>query len=181
VRKLAFKKNCFLDPALCWLSAFRGQKSKVKSQTKHTLNPSPQSKPRGLSDGRAGGNTTYRVLEVDAALDELPAAPGHDGDLHPPPADGKPRQRGRVGGGGGGGGGGDGVGLLLSPAGVAVERRGDGAAREWTGGGGVFVLIPRERGAGPCAGGGRWSWTRLNLRRNLCVCLINFWLCLLPL
>lgn len=27
--------------------------------------------------------TTYRVLELDAAPDHLPAAPGHDGHLHP--------------------------------------------------------------------------------------------------
>lgn len=26
---------------------------------------------------------TYRVLELDAAPDHLPAAPGHDGHLHP--------------------------------------------------------------------------------------------------
>jgi len=32
---------------------------------------------------RSGSGSTYRFLEVDAALDDLPAAPGHDGDLHP--------------------------------------------------------------------------------------------------
>jgi hypothetical protein len=31
----------------------------------------------------SGSGSTYRFLEVDAALDDLPAAPRHDGDLHP--------------------------------------------------------------------------------------------------
>lgn len=97
---------------------------------------------------RKGGSTTYRVLEVDAALDDLPAAPGHDGDLHPP-AGGKPRQSGER------------ERETTRTAAACgrgrgdVERSGDGTAREWTGGGGVFD--PRGGEVGPRAGGGRWT------------------------
>ena len=102
----------------------------------------------GRAGGREGGSTTYRVLEVDAALDDLPAAPGHDGDLHPP-AGGKPRQSGES------------ERETTRTAAACgrgrgdVERSGDGTAREWTGGGGVFD--PRGGEVGPRAGGGRWT------------------------
>jgi len=38
-----------------------------------------------------------------------------------------------------------------------VERRGDGTAREWTGGGGVFDPAAGAGVVGPRAGGGRWA------------------------
>lgn len=40
--------------------------------------------------------TTYRVLELDAAPDHLPAAPGHDGHLHPAAHRERERERARA-------------------------------------------------------------------------------------
>jgi hypothetical protein len=49
--------------------------------------PGLNQEPAGGGGGRRGGEAadTYRVVEVDSALDDLPAAPGHDRDLHPAP------------------------------------------------------------------------------------------------
>jgi hypothetical protein len=101
--------------------------------------------PKSRAGSGAGGGSTYEVLEVDAALDDLPAAPGHDGDLHP----GRSRSP---------GGGrsssssearqGLGTGGVAEEEGGGVET-GDGAAREWTEGGGVFdPAAPRAGGLG---------------------------------
>jgi hypothetical protein len=105
--------------------------------------------PDGMKNlGRAEGRETeaagtYRVLDVDATLDDLPAAPGHDGDLHP-------------------------AYLATAHGGSgAVMRRqmlsgggGDGTAREWTDGGGVFDPARGVRG-GPSTGGERLTHLRV--------------------
>jgi hypothetical protein len=59
----------------------------LKPRPRHHRQNPPPAEPAGQrrrKEGRGGeAADTYRVLEVDSALDDLPAAPGHDGDLHP--------------------------------------------------------------------------------------------------
>ena len=62
--------------------AWKLRSSRDLNQTPGQPRAKPSAGPRRRRKSRRAG--AYRVLELDAALDDLAAAPGHDGDIHAP-------------------------------------------------------------------------------------------------